>query len=332
MTESNDSSDTQPVPVPAPLTPVIPAPAPTPQEVGPITEPEPGVAFHERVRSGTGRSTATRVGVITGSALLVLVGVAAAMGASPGPSSDPTSAAGADPSASAGAPAPAASADPNAANPNGKTPGHARQKGGPMSGFRGGFPGVGVGLRDITITAIDGSSLSLKTEDGWTRTIAVTDSTTITKGGATIGLGDLAVGDSIRFRQEKASDGTYTVTAIVVVLPTVVGEISKIDGDTITVTQPGGTSATIHVDSKTTYRLAGGSGGAGSLSDLKAGMVIAAEGTQRTDGSLDASAIRGGIEKGALRGRGFGAKPGFPNGFGPHGDPNASPAPSSGAS
>ena len=75
--------------------------------------------------------------------------------------------------------------------------------GGPMFGFRGGFPGADVGFRDITITAIDGSSLSLKTEDGWTRTITVTDTTTITKGGATITLGDLAVGDSIRFRQEQ---------------------------------------------------------------------------------------------------------------------------------
>ena len=86
------------------------------------------------------------------------------------------------------------------------------------------------------------------------------------------------------------------MTAIVVVLPTVVGEITTIDGDTITVTQPGGTTATIHVDSDTTYRLAGGSG-AGSLSDLKVGMVIVAEGTQRSDGSLDAPSVSGGSRR-----------------------------------
>ena len=333
MTESNDSP-TQPVPT-APLTPLSPASTsavPGPGPVAPITPPEPGIAFHERVTPGRGRSTATRVGVITGSALLVLVGVAAAMGASPAPSSDPTSAVGADPSASASAPAPAASTDPNAVNPNGKTPDHAWPKGGPTFGFGGGFPGFDVGFRDITITAIDGSSLALKTEDGWTRTITVTDSTTITKGGATIGLGDLAVGDSIRFRQEKASDGSYTVTGIVVVLPTVVGQITKIDADTITVTQLGGTTATIHVDSTTTYRLAGGSGSAGSLSDLKVGMIIVAEGTQRSDGSLDAASIRGGIGKGGFRGPGFRAKPGLPDGAGPDKDGEPSPAPSSGAS
>ena len=200
-----------------------------------------------------------------------------------------------------------------------------------MMGFGGGFPGIDIGFRDITITAIDGSSLSLKTEDGWTRTITVTDSTTITKGGATIALGDLAVGDSIRFRQEKASDGTYTVTAVVVVLPTVVGEISAIDGNTITVTQLGGTTATIHVDSDTTYRLAGGSG-AGSLSDLKVGSVVVAEGTQRSDGSLDAASIKGGFVRDEFHGPAFQGKPGFPDGLGPDEDAAPSPAPSSGAS
>src|SRR4051794_37717339 len=100
MTESNDTSPTQPVPT-SPLTPLTPASGSTSQDVGPITAPDPGAAFQERVSPGHGRSTATRVGVITGSALLVLVGVAAAMGASPAPSTDPTSAVGADPSASA---------------------------------------------------------------------------------------------------------------------------------------------------------------------------------------------------------------------------------------
>jgi hypothetical protein len=315
MTESNDTN------VPPPLTPLTPATPVTP-EPGPVpmTAPE-GVAFHERVASDRGRSTATRVGIITGSALLVLVGVAAAMGASPSPNTDPTSGVGTDPTT-----APTVVADPNA-NPNGTRPDRAGMMGG---GFRGGFPGMGMGFHDITITQIVDSSISLKTDDGWTRTIAVTDSTTITKGGATIKVGDLAVGDQIRFAEEKASDGTYTVTAINVVLPTVSGQISKIEGNTITITEPGGTTATIHVDSSTTYRLAGGTG---SLSDLKVGTVIVAEGTQRADGSLDADAIGGGFDRDGDH-PGSGAGPGFPGGMGGHGGqaPNATPAPSSGAS
>ena len=186
------------------------------------------------------------------------------------------------------------------------------------------------GFRDITITGIDGSNISLKTADGWTRTITVADTTTITKGGATIKIGDLAVGDQVALRQDRAADGTYTVTGIVVVLPTVAGQISAIDGNTITVTQPGGTKTTIHVDSSTTYRLAGGTG---SLSDLKVGGFIVAEGTQRADGSLDATAIGGGFGTGGFR-PGFQGKPGFPDGLGGNDgqQPDATPAPSSSAS
>jgi len=323
MTGSNDTNDTS-TPPPTPLTPVSPAlPAPG---AHPTAVPE-GVAFQERVTPIRGRSTATRVGVITGSALLVLVGVAAAMGASSSPATETAAGVGADPTAVA----PATTANPSV-GPNGIRPDHAGPMGAmPGMGFRDGIAGMGIGSHDITITAIDTSSISLATDDGWKRTITVTDATTITKGGVAIAYADLAVGDKIQFRQERATDGTYSVTAIVVVLPTVAGQISTIDGDTITITQPGGTTATIHVDANTTYRLAGG---AGSLSDLKVGSVIVAEGTQRTDGSLDAASIRGGLDPNGSRGPGFQAKPGFPDGpGGGHGqDQDASPAPSTSAS
>ena len=69
------------------------------------------------------------------------------------------------------------------------------------------------------------------------------------------------------------------------VLPTLVGEVTAVDGSTITITQRGGTTATIHVDGDTTFRV---DGAAGTLSDVKVGSIVIAEGTQRTDGSLDA--------------------------------------------
>ena len=56
-----------------------------------------------------------------------------------------------------------------------------------------GGPGVvrgGIG-RQIAITGISGNDLALKTTDGWTRTITVSSSTTITKAGQTITVGDL---------------------------------------------------------------------------------------------------------------------------------------------
>ena len=109
----------------------------------------------------------------------------------------------------------------------------------------------------MTITAINGSNLSLKTDDGWTRTIAVTSDTAITRAGTTIAVGDLKVGDEIAFRQDRQDDGTYTITEIHVVLPTVAGQVTKIDGSTITVQRMDGTTQVIHVDGSTTYRVNG---------------------------------------------------------------------------
>jgi hypothetical protein len=280
------------------------------------------VAFAGPVRRSEGRSIATRVGILAGSAVLLLVGVVAVMGASPAPAT------GAGPSA-----APGSTAAPAASAPStGKVPR------GPLSAFGlpfGGGPGVGggpgfggFGLGGITVTAVDGSNVSLKTDDGWTRTIAVTADTKITKGGATIKVGDLAAGDHVRIAQTRASDGTYTVNAIIVVLPSLAGQVSAIAGDTLTVTQPGGTTATIHVTGSTTYQV---NGAPGALSDIKVGSFIVAEGTQRADGSLDAAVVRSGFGgRGVPGGPGFG--PSFGGGRHGQGAPKGSPAPSSGAS
>ena len=295
--------------------------------------PEPEIEFHEPVRSGgTGRVSASRFGILAAVAALVIIGVVAVMAVGP------TAATGADPSTAAN---PNSTAAPNSSgapgNGNGGNNGAHRGPGGPFGflgpavrGFlapfglggpgRGGAGGIGFG--DITITAINGSDLSLKTPDGWTRTITVTSSTTITKAGKTIGVGDLAVGDHIRFAQQRESNGSYTVTRIMVVMPTVFGQVSAVNGDTITVTQGGGSTSTIHVSGSTTYQV---NGAAGSLKDVKVGAFVIAEGTQRSDGSLDATTVRTGNRPAggpgpSWRGPG-GPKPG-----------GASPAPSSGTS
>ena len=195
------------------------------------------------------------------------------------------------------------------------------------NGFLGGFKAGDfgrLGFRAITISAINGSSLSLKTEDGWTRTITVTSSTTITKGGATIAVGDLAVGDEIRFAQETATDGSYSITAIRVVLPAIGGEVTAVTSDTITVKGKDGTTGTIHVGSATTYEVDGTAGKA--LSDITVGSFVIAEGTLRTDGSLDADVVHSGFhgfKDGDRPGRGFPDKPA---------EPDATPTPTSNAS
>jgi hypothetical protein len=249
-----------------------------------MTEPDQ-IEFHEHVTASGGRSTArslpARAGIVAGTAALVVIGAVAAMGASPSPSttgSQGNALAAVVPDAGVNLAAPFA------------------------DGFRGGF-GRG-GFHDITISAINGSNLSLETADGWTRTISVGDSTTLTKAGETITLADLAVGDQIGFSQERQTDGSYTITAIKVVLPTVGGEVTAIDGNTITVTGRDGTTGTIHVDGDTTYQV---NREAGALSDISVGSFVVAQGTLRADGSLDADAVHSGMRgfDGDHPGRGF---------------------------
>src|SRR5689334_4347363 len=256
--------------------------------------PGPEIEFHEPVRTGgTRRVAASRFGILAAAAALMLVGVVAVVAAAPAPAT------GADPSAASGPKASAAAPNASGAPHNGNNGRNGGQPGvrGPLGRFApaagglgafglGGLGRGGIGFGAITVTAIDGSKLSLDTADGWTRTITVTGSTTITKAGKTIALGDLAVGDHIRFAQQRESSGSYTITRIVVALPSIAGEVTAVNGNTITVKQRGGTNATIHVDASTTYRV---NGADGTLKDVKVGSIVVAAGTQRTDGSLDAA-------------------------------------------
>lgn len=265
-----------------------------------MTEPDQ-IEFHERVTAPGGRPAArslpARAGIVAGTAALVVIGAVAAMGASPSPTTTGSQGTG-----------------PAAVVPDAEIDGAA-----PFAdGLRGGF-GRG-GLHGITIAAINGSSLSLETVDGWSRTIPVGDSTTLTKAGETITLADLAVGDQIGFSQERQADGSYTITAIRVVLPTIGGEVTGIDGDTITVTGRDGTTGTIHVDGDTTYQVQGETA---ALSDVAVGSFVVAQGTLRADGSLDADQVHSGLHgmRGDRPGRGFHGGP-----FDPSATPTPTPA------
>ena len=130
-----------------------------------------------------------RAGMVVGTGLLVALGAAVAMGASPAASGAAGSSA-----------APTVPADGSGADRRG---GPGVLPGGPGAdvGRAGLGKGNGRGFGQVSVTAISGSSVSLATEDGWTRTISTTSATTITRGGAAATLDDLEVGDEIHFRQ-----------------------------------------------------------------------------------------------------------------------------------
>ena len=214
-----------------------------------------------------------------------------------------------------------------AANPSASASPSTGASGNHAGGIRGfDLPGFRMhGFGSITVSAISGSSISLKTADGWTRTITVDSGTTFEKGDTAAALSDLKVGDEIQFRETRATNGSFTIIAISIILPHAGGTVSAINGSTITVTNPGGETATIKVGSSTTYTV-GGSAGA-KLSDIKTGMVLMATGTRNSDGSLSATSVKA-FDPSTLPARGnhgFGSGgPGRAGGV----KPNASAAPS----
>lgn len=203
-----------------------------------------------------------------------LVGVAAiAVGvAAGGPSATASGQANAVPLVAAASPSPRAGTDGQ------KDRGDGPRMGG-MRGMRGG----------AAVTAVDGTKLSLRTDDGWTRTID-TAGATITKSGATITVGDIRVGDDIAFAQQRNSDGTYTVTSVTVVQPHVGGTVTATGPSSITLKDRDGAIVTVTVTSATTYEVAGKTNA--TLADVTVGSMVMATGTKNADGSLTATAVR----------------------------------------
>ncbi len=189
------------------------------------TPPDPAtdeVAFSTRTPGPSRR----RVAAIAGGALALAVGaVATSLAASPAPSGAPTT--------NGTVPAPFLAADPSLI-----------EEGIDLDHGRFG----GKGFREITISAISGSNVTLATDDGWTRTIAVTDAVDLTKGGQDIALSDLKVGDQVRFRQTRNDDGTFTVDALAVVIPSVRGTVSDVSSTGFKLTGRDGAVWTITVE------------------------------------------------------------------------------------
>lgn len=144
----------------------------------------------------------------------------------------------------------------------------------------------GAGKGPITIAAVSGNQISLRTEDGWSRTITVTPTTVITKGDQTIKVADLKTGDIIRFHQVKNADGTFSVDAITVPTPKTGGTVTAVDANSITVSK-GGVTRVITVTGSTVYTVGDA---AGAKSDVKVGSEIEVQGTVSGD-TFTATAI-----------------------------------------
>jgi hypothetical protein len=222
------------------------------------TDPVEGTAF-----SGTtGAPSRRRIGLVLGGAALLMVAAAATAVAAPNAPADSTSGTGLNVTGGS------TTDDVDA----------------PDLGRHGRF-----GFGDIAIETISGNAVTLKTDDGWQRTITITSSVALTKGGQTITVGDLKVGDQVRFRQIRNDDGSYTVTALAVVVPTVQGTASDITSSGFKVTTRDGSVWTVIVNGQTTY---GYGRDTGSLSDVKAGGPVHVAGTITADNQMTATNVR----------------------------------------
>ncbi|MFI5261510.1 MAG: hypothetical protein ACHQZR_03000 [Candidatus Limnocylindrales bacterium] len=287
MSEPNDPIVWQPSSEPStePAAPDVAAPG---TASAPLTDVTPvsaaGPAFHARI----GRGNALRAAIALVAGVAIVASVAVVVGTLP--SSDATSAVGASPLASS---APHASGAPR----------DGLRFGGPLLGGAfgfGGFEGLGgPGLGGVTIDSIDGTSVVLKTADGWKRTITVDSSVKVTEAGKTMTLGDLKVGQAVRLGEKRNSDGTYTVTGLAIVVPSVVGTVTAKTATTITIKRFDGTSQVIDVDSGTVYRIAGAT--TSDLAAITLGMTIVAQGPQNSNGSLHALSVAGGKFPGTVR-------------------------------
>lgn len=223
-----------------------------------------------------------RIGVVVGACLALALSAVVVLGASPAPAgSDP------DPSASAGTG--------KAGHRSGLPGGWFGLRGflggggaGSVDGLRDGLGGS-VGPRAITIQSIDGSSISLKTDDGWTRTIVLGADAKIDKDGQAATAGDLKVGDRVTFRQKRNDDGTYSITALSVHLPMVAGTVSAIDGNSLTVKQRDGSTRTVTLTGSTAYKLGPTDG---KKSDLKVDSVVVVSGTEGPGKDFSATTVR----------------------------------------
>jgi hypothetical protein len=210
----------------------------------------------------------TRLGLVAaGAVALVAIAAATSMAASPSPTTTPNG---------------ATNTNPSNGSPDGP-PG----KGNRGDGFR--FRGGEIELRQITITTISGNDVTLGTADGWRRTITVSSAVALTKGGQTIGPGDLKVGDQVRFRQTRNADGSFTVTALEVVVPAIRGQVSGVTSGSFKVTTRDGSVWTVTTNGSTKVTVGQADG---SVSDVKNGDTVVVAGNKTGDNALTALGVR----------------------------------------
>jgi hypothetical protein len=134
-----------------------------------------------------------------------------------------------------------------------------------------------------TITAIDAHAITLKTRDGQTAQVALSDKTQYHKAREAATFADLKVGDMVFVRGEKTGENVWQAAVVAtrgqgdspggnlaegMGKRFIAGEVKSIDGTQLTIQRPDGVTQKISVDEDTSFRKNGESI---TLADLKTG-------------------------------------------------------------
>ncbi len=138
-----------------------------------------------------------------------------------------------------------------------------------------------------TLSAVDGNNLTVTNKDGATSKVVVNSQTTYTRLGQAATQSDLKSGANIQVEGALGTDNVITALKVDIMVPGAGGNVTKVDGATITVSDRGG-SKTIITDAATRILKAGQ---AATLADITAGSKIRANGTLNSDGSLKAEQV-----------------------------------------
>jgi len=142
---------------------------------------------------------------------------------------------------------------------------------------------------DGTITAVSGSTITLTERNSATQQVVVDASTSFLKAGQSASLADVTVGSQIMANGTLNSDGSLKAEQVVIQLPEAHGTVSKVEGATITLSDPrGNRQITVVTNSSTKFYVVtqpGAAQTAASLSDIATGKNIEAEGTMDANGT-----------------------------------------------
>ena len=161
----------------------------------------------------------------------------------------------------------------------------------PHDGYgHGGRPGLYGRGGALTVTKVNGNTITATGRAGQTVTVQVSATTTYTEAGTAASLADIHAGSVIAVQGSSASTSARTIdaTAITILLPTEAGVVTNVSGNTLTLTAFDGATHTVTVSGSTRYQKAGQSA---TLGDISTGTAIVAEGTLNSDGSLSAARV-----------------------------------------